>query len=215
MGSLRPPFQLAHPRPAPWLACICLITVFLLPSLAAHAQVRDADKTISAGENSGPLSDVSRPVGEDSEPMHGSATIGESSVPVRSGPVRGAGTRSMLSGPVSEVSQGTMPHPGSLAGGAVAEASAGAVKHDLDKPLGDRISEPLRELGRLQDQLRALRTQAAASAAAGASRPVVEAPLEPSERELVPELHAETGPSAHDADQPPPAAAPELEPAQP
>ncbi len=144
--------------------------------LAARAQVRDPEDTISAGEGSGPLSDVSRPLRDDSTSVHDrSLTIGEASVgPMRSGPVRDVGVRSMLSGPVSELSRGPVrePHP-PLTRGSVTEASAGAVKHDIASPLGERISEPLRELAPLQKQMRALRQQAEQAALTGASEPAV------------------------------------------
>lgn len=142
----------------------------------ARAQVRNPEDTISAGEDAGPLSDVSRPLRDDSASVHdGLGTIGENSAgPVRSGPVRDGRARSMLSGPVSEVSQGPMTEPRPpLTSGAVAEASAGAVKHDIASPLGERISEPLRELGALRAQMRARRKQAEKAALVSAGEPAV------------------------------------------
>jgi hypothetical protein len=142
----------------------------------ATAQVRQPDETISAGEGAHILSDISTNVGADSRPMHdGSLTLGETSGgPVGSGPVSEMNTRSMLSGPVSSMSQGPMRGPRiSLSGGSMTEASMGAVKHDIDSPLGERISDPLRELGSLQKEMRARRQQAEQAAIAGASEPAV------------------------------------------
>ncbi|MGH7789047.1 MAG: hypothetical protein ACRERC_19400 [Candidatus Binatia bacterium] len=106
-------------------------------------------------------------------PMSGDGTIGESSGSAgRSGPMRDATTRGMLSGPMSEWSRGPVSDRRTLSGGgSMTENSAGAVKHDIDQPLGSRISQPLRELGPLQDQMRALRLGTALPAQA------VEAPV--------------------------------------
>jgi hypothetical protein len=137
--------------------------------------VRQPDDTISAGEGAGNLSDVSRPLRDTSVPVHqGAQTIGESSSgSVHSGPVRDGSTRSMVSGPVSDFSQGPVSEPRPpLTGGSMTEASAGAVKHDIDSPLGERISEPLRELGPLQDAMRARREQAEQGVLANAMAPV-------------------------------------------
>lgn len=127
------------------------------------AQVRQPGESLSAGDGAGPLSDVSTNVGHDSLSVHdGAQTLGETSGgSVRSGPVSDLDTRSMLSGPVSSMSKGPVyePRP-SLSGGSITEASAGAVKHDITSPLGTRISDPLRELGPLQEQMRARRQQA-------------------------------------------------------
>jgi hypothetical protein len=144
------------------------------------AQVRDPEDTLSAGEGSGPLSEISRPVGEGLAVHDGALTIGETSGgPVRSGPVRDARTRSMLSGPVSEVSVGSMTHfRGLTGGGSIAENSAGAVKHDVAAPLGERISRPLRELGPLQDHLRARRLDPAADVVIDETVAEVDGPLE-------------------------------------
>ena len=136
---------------------LALLVATLLFPVSSNAQVRQPEDTISAGEDAGPISDVSRPLRDDSNSVHdGAGTIGDaSSGPVRSGPVRDATSRSMKSGPVSEVSSGPMsePRPG-ISSGAVTEASSGAVKHDVANPLGWRISEPLSELAPLQRQMR-------------------------------------------------------------
>ena len=71
--------------------------------------------------------------------------------------VRGSVTGDVVSGPVSEISvRGAMAGPPVTGGGSVGQASVGAVKKDVASPLGEMISEPLRELGPLQDQLRAI-----------------------------------------------------------
>lgn len=151
--------------------CAAALVMIFGPRPGA-AQMRTPG-TGAVSEDVGPIGDPSQPVGAGSRSVHdGSATIGESSeAPGRSGPVRDATTRSMRSGPVSSLSRGSMTQR-RLApnGGSVSEASAGAVKHDIDRPLGSRISQPLRELGALQDQLRRLRQQgdSAAIAASGA-----------------------------------------------
>jgi hypothetical protein len=139
------------------------------------AQVRQPDETLSAGEGAGPLSDISTPLRNPSVSVHdGAQTLGESSSgSVHSGPVRDSTTRSMLSGPVSEISRGPMRQPQpSLSGGSQTEASAGAVKHDIASPLGERISQPLRELGALQQQMRERRERAALAALSDASQPM-------------------------------------------
>jgi hypothetical protein len=103
----------------------------------------------------------------------------------------------MVSGPVSDSSRGPVyePQP-SLSGGSMTEASAGAVKHDIDSPLGERISEPLRELGPLQDAMRARRTKAEQAVLADATAPVAAAiPDEPA-------ADADTEPIAPPVDEP-------------
>jgi len=205
---------------------IGMLVAFALPA-ATLGQVRQPQETVSAGEHFGPLSDVSRPVLDDSQAVRdGGSTIGDASNgSVRAaGSVRDQGTRSMLSGPVSDASAGPMisTHP-SLASGAVAEASAGAVKHDIDSPLGERISEPLRELAPLQRQMRALREQAErvaqntaaapvaadGSQAAGAAADAAPAELEQADAEFVPEtsplnqdgdVHSDDTPDSDDGD---------------
>jgi hypothetical protein len=140
--------------------------------------------------------------------MKGDPTIGESSGGtlsdgrLRYGPVRESSSRGMLSGPVSSISRGPMTQPRTLRdGGSVTEASAGAVKHDIDRPLGSRISQPLRELGPLQEQLRAVRQHGDAAAMAAAAAPVAPAielpdghddvPAAPPELEAVPDVGGE------------------------
>jgi hypothetical protein len=176
---------------------IAVIAIALLMMQRSAAQVREPGETISAGEGAGKLSDVSRPVGDDSTSVHSgpNRTIGEaSSGSVRSGPVRDGNTRSMLSGPVSEMSRGPVREQGlSLPGGSVTEASSGAVKHDIDSPLGERISQPVRELQPLQQQMRAQRERAEQAALANAMQPASEAFAPPAAAPaVVPEQPAES-----------------------
>jgi hypothetical protein len=152
-----------------------VVAAFAVLTVAhARAQVRDPQNAISAGEHAGPLSDVSRPLHDDSVSVYDGLSIGETSGgPVYSGAMRDAAVRGMLSGAVSDISAGPMRQPQlPLSGGAMTEASMGAVKHDIDSPLGERISEPLRELGPLQEALRA-RRNAAEQALESATEPAL------------------------------------------
>lgn len=184
-----------------WFARTAVALVLAVAT--AGAQVRAADDhTVS--EHVGPLRPVSRPVSAGSRPVRdGLGTIGEASRSVHGGgPVRDATTRSMRSGPVSSLSRGPMTQPRTRPhGGSVSAASAGAVKHDADQPLGSRISQPLRELGPLQQHLRQLRALGDAEAVAAAAAPLGAAPVLPAAVEpALPEL-AEHAPIAdgHDA----------------
>jgi hypothetical protein len=162
-------------RPHGWQ--LLAVVVSVAAACPALSQVRPPGTGLSAGEGAGILSDVSTNVGAGSRPMSdGSLTIGEASGgPVRSGPVRDPNTRGMLSGPVSSMSQGPVYQPGrSLSSGSMTEASAGTVKQDSDHPLGTRISDPLRELGPLQEQMRARRLLAEQAALSGAMQPAVD-----------------------------------------
>jgi hypothetical protein len=185
------------------LGVACWLAVL---TASASAQVRDPEDTLSAGERSGSISDVSRPLGPDSKAVHdGALTIGETSGgPVRSGPVRGPGTRSMLSGPVSESSRGPMTHERALrSGGSITEASAGAVKHDIAAPLGERISQPLRELRPLQERLRELH-QHALTVPVEETAPAAEAaPVEDSMADM-PVVHADEEDATGAEPEPPP-----------
>lgn len=165
-----------------------LAPALLALSLPAAAQVRTSPGDSAISEHTGSIGEVSRPVSEGSRPVKGDPTIGESSGgPVsagrlRYGPVRESSSRGMLSGPVSSISSGPMTQPRRRPhGGSMTAASAGAVKHDRSAPLGTRISQPLRELGPLQEHLRAVRQHgdAAAIAAAGAPVAAVDPPIEP------------------------------------
>ena len=160
-----------------------LMLAAILCALPAGAQIRTPGSS-AVSENSGPIGGDSRPVGEGSRSMHdGARTIGESSREPSAtgrvgGSVRDASTRSMRSGPVSSLSRGPMTQPRTLPdGGSMTQHSAGAVKHDIDRPLGSRISEPLRELAPLQAQLRALREHGTEAAVAAAAAPVAADPV--------------------------------------
>jgi hypothetical protein len=107
----------------------------------------------------------------------GAGTVGEGSHgSMHSRPVRDPGTRGMLSGPVSELSRGPVYQPQRPRyGDSISETSAGAVKHDTASPLGERISQPLRELGPLQEEMRRRREQAERAALTAATEPVAAA----------------------------------------
>ena len=110
------------------------------------------------GQGSGPLRDLSTNVRAGSGTVRGSV----SDAPINAGAlsdrsVRGSVTGNVVSGPVSEISAGAVTASRPVAGGgSVAGASVGAVKKDTGSPLGAMISQPLRELGPLQEQLRAI-----------------------------------------------------------
>jgi len=110
-----------------------------------------------------PLSDVSAPVSENSTNVGaGGGSVRDGSVgSMHSGSVRGSSVGSVRSGPVSEGSAGPVSGSGGLVSApdvmSVGESSVGAVKKDLASPLGERISEPLHELGPLQEQLRQIK----------------------------------------------------------
>jgi hypothetical protein len=164
----------------------------LLLACPAAAQIRTPGNS-AVSEHSGPIGDGSGPVGEGSRSMYEGVTIGESSVRHSDdqrigGPVRDRTTRSMRSGPVASISSGPMTQPRTLPdGGSMTQHSAGAVKHDIDQPLGSRISQPLRELAPLQAHLRELREHGNEAAIAAAQAPASAAPapeeLEPLEGE--------------------------------
>lgn len=160
----------------------------LLCAAPAAAQIRTPGAS-AVSEHSGPIGDDSGPVGEGSRSMYEGVTIGESSVrhpdDRRSGgSVRDRNTRSMRSGPVSSLSSGPMTQPRTLPdGGSMTQHSAGAVKHDIDRPLGSRISQPLRELAPLQAHLRDLREHGSDAAIAAAEAP---ASAEPPPDNLLP-----------------------------
>lgn len=187
-----------------------LLLLALLSALPAAAQVRTPGRG-AVSEDAGPLGDDSGPVGAGSRSMYEGRTIGESSGRAfpdgdpGGGPVRDRRTRSMRSGPVSSMSSGPMTQPRTLPdGGSITESSAGAVKHDIDQPLGSRISRPLRELAPLQAQLREVREHGSAAAVAAAQAPVSAAPppesasdegqLPATEEDVAPEPVAETAP---------------------
>jgi hypothetical protein len=124
------------------------------------------------GSDSGPLSEISRPLREGSGSVYGSGSVSDGSVgSMKSGPVRGQRRVGMLSGPVSEISAGPVTSGRSMAGGgSISENSAGAVKQELDPSFGEQIYDLQRTLGPLQEQLR-LQVEAD-SAAARAAEPL-------------------------------------------
>ncbi|MBI4519037.1 MAG: hypothetical protein HY699_24870 [Deltaproteobacteria bacterium] len=103
------------------------------------------------------LAQAAAPVSEAAGSVRrGSLSVHEGSVgSMHSRPVRDGRGRSMHSGPVSELGAGSV-YDSVGAGGAAGELSVGAVKKDRAAPLGAPISQPLRELGALQEQLRAI-----------------------------------------------------------
>jgi len=112
----------------------------------------------TAGLGSGPVRALSTNVGDGSGPVRGSVGAGSLTAgPLGGKSVRGSVTGNVASGPFSDISAGavTADNP-MVGGGTVGQASAGAVKKDLDSPLGQMISAPLRDLGPLQDRLRAI-----------------------------------------------------------
>jgi hypothetical protein len=142
-------------------ASILFLVALLLPAGADAQSVEPAKK--SAGEGSGPLSELSTNVGHDSRPVsEGSTTIGEGSVgSMISGPMRDPRPPSMITGPVSEISRGPVtsfvPVTSHVA---VRDASAGAVTREAERSVGEPLLEPEQDLFALQEQLRSLRQQA-------------------------------------------------------
>lgn len=174
---------------------------------SAPAQVREPGEAVSAGEHAGPLADISRPLSEGSAAVHdGAATVGESSGgPMADGAtsVHTANDRTVLSGPVSSISRGPVDAVPASIGLAVEEASTGAVKHDAASPLGEQISQPLRELGALRVQMRKQREDAQRLALQQSIAPVVSEPAPAADGE--PNVGAAVPPDAAPA----PAAAPD------
>lgn len=176
--------------------------VMLLCAVPAAAQIRTPGAS-AVSEHSGPIGDDSVPVGADSRSMYEGRTIGESSVRQpddrrSGGPVRDRNTRSMRSGPVASLSSGPMTQPRTLPdGGSMTQHSSGAVKHDIDQPLGSRISQPLRELAPLQAHLRDLREHGSDAAIAAAEAP---ASAEPPPDDLAADHQANDALAPGDAD---------------
>ncbi|HSP95774.1 MAG TPA: hypothetical protein VL049_00835 [Candidatus Dormibacteraeota bacterium] len=194
-----------------------LILLALLCAGPVAAQMRTPGSG-AVSEDSGPIGDDSGPVGEGSRSMHERYTIGESSGAQpddnrTGGPVRDRNTRSMRSGPVASMSSGPMTQPRTLPdGGSMTENSAGAVKHDIDRPLGSRISEPLRELAPLQAQLRTLREHGSEAAIAAAEAPAsAEPPPAAAAGEEEGELEDAGGPAEAATEEAPAADAPEAD----
>lgn len=142
------------------LACsVSLPIVTLLPLLliAAATQAQLPGEPVHQG--TGPVSELSTHVGAGSGPVRGAGGSLRQGAPgqLSGRSVRGSVTGDVTSGPLSDISAdavtSSVPVTG---GGSVGDASVGAVMKDAASPLGERISDPLRELGPLQEQLRAL-----------------------------------------------------------
>lgn len=137
------------------MLAVLVTTVFIGSQSSARAQLTGDP----VHDRSGSLSNLSTNVGAGSAPVHerGRSVRESSRLRLGGNPVRGSVTGDLRSGPVSELSVGpvTASHP-VTGGGSVTESSAGAVKKDINSPLGELISEPLTDLGPLQEQLRAV-----------------------------------------------------------
>jgi hypothetical protein len=173
---------------------------------AASAQVRSNP----VHQGTGPVSETSTNVGAGSGPVHESGrSVHEGSAgPLSGNAVRDAVTGDVQSGPVSDVSAGPVTTGRSVSGaGAVTDASAGAVKKDKDSPLGESISQPVRDLGPLQERLRAIQPLPGDEATAEGT---TEAQEEQSNEEVaVPEAQEPAEPEQPAPDEAPPALEPE------
>lgn len=130
--------------------------VLSFPVLAVLAPAFIASPTAGQPIGSGPLSEISRGLSNDSRPVHERGrTVSEGSVgSMKSGPVRGGRRTSMISGPVSDVSVGPVTSGRPMTGGgSMTENSAGAVKHELDHSLGEQVYDLQQALGPLQERL--------------------------------------------------------------
>jgi hypothetical protein len=145
---------------------VLLILAFVVR--IAHAQVRGKP----VHQDTGPLSEMSTNVGAGSGPVHQwGRSVSDGSLGTLGGnAVRDSASGDVRSGPVSDISVGAVTSGRPVSGsGTVTDASAGAVKKDVDSPLGERISQPVRDLGPLLEQLHAVQPVLPdASAAAGA-----------------------------------------------
>jgi hypothetical protein len=195
---------------------VSALLLALLCALPATAQMRTPGSG-AVSEDAGPIGEDSGPVGAGSRSMYERYTIGESSGAQpddtrTGGPVRDRNTRSMHSGPVASMSSGPMTQPRTLPdGGSITENSAGAVKHDIDQPLGSRISEPIRELAPLQAHLRELREHGSDAAIAAAEAPASAEPPPPpaAEEAAEPEAFGDAEPEGAAAEEVPVEEAPE------
>ena len=131
-----------------------LISLALSPTLIA-AQLSEG----TVRDVGGPLSDLSTNVGDNSGPVYqpGSSITEGNASRLSGNPVRGSVSADLVSGPVSDISVGPVTANLPVTGGGPVEASsAGSVKKDIASPLGEMISEPLHDLGLLQQELRAI-----------------------------------------------------------
>lgn len=129
---------------------------FLVAALHSLAAAETAAQPV--GQGSGPVTDLSTNVGAGSGSVHDSVGRGAFNAGRLGGnSVRGSATGDVVSGPVSDLSVGAVTADNPVSGGGtVGQSSVGAVKKDIDSPLGEMISQPLRELGPLQARLRAI-----------------------------------------------------------
>jgi hypothetical protein len=130
-----------------------LLVVIGFPCRSSQAQV----KSRPVSEGSGPVSEISTNVGTGSAPVHVRGQTVRTGNPARlsGNSVRASAARDVRSGPVSEISAGPVSaQRQSRKTVMMTDSSAGAVKLDRDSAIGERIADPLRELGALQDQLR-------------------------------------------------------------
>lgn len=134
----------------------CTLALALLVAVSnAGTQAQTAGQPV--GQGSGPVRGLSTNAGNGSGPVRGSVGSSWNAGPLSGSPVRGSVTGDVLSGTPSDISVGPATADNPMAGGgSVGQASAGAVKKNIDSPLGEMISAPLRDLGPLQDRLRAI-----------------------------------------------------------
>jgi len=170
-----------------------LLLAILLPLNALHAQMRSNP----VHQGSGPLSDLSTNVGAGSGPVHERGrSVSEGSLGTIGGnSVRESVTGDVGSGPVSAISVGPVTSGQPVSGsGTMSDASAGAVKKDVDSSLGEEISQPLHELGPLQARLRGVRPLPSEPAA---GQEPTEQGVQPTDEEIVPDEQ-----EPHDDEQP-------------
>jgi hypothetical protein len=160
----------------------------------------------SVRQDSRPVSEGSINIGAGSGPVRGEGGSLRAASPGRLGgnSVRGSVGSDVSSGSVSDVSAGPVTAAQPVSGdGTVTDASAGAVKKDIDSPLGEMISKPLSSLRPLQEQLRAVQPlprDIPRPDEQSAAEPPTGNEAEAAVAEPTPELDAES-PSSTEADQ--------------
>ena len=203
----------------------------VLLSSSAPAQVRGGP----VSQDGGPLSDISTNVGAGSRSVHdyGGNLGARSAGPLGGNPVRESVTGDVHTGPVSELSAGSVTASRPVSGGGtVTDSSAGAVTKNIDSPIREGIAQPLRDLGPLQERMRAIQPiprttplpseQAAETEAAAPTAPEAAPPLAAAEEaEATPAASSESdeavapGEPAEAAPPPPEAEDGEAEPSEP
>jgi hypothetical protein len=140
-----------HPVRRALRAAVCLIAL-----LSGRVQAQLPGQPV--GQGSGPVSELSTNIGAASRPVHqpGRSVRDAGTGRLSGNSVRGSVSGDLVSGPVSEISVGPVTANVPVTSSSVGESSSGAVKKDVNSPLGEMISQPLRELGALQEQLRAI-----------------------------------------------------------